>query len=470
MKRYAVLATLVLLAAAPATARAGELVRMNNPGGLLVQAEDDNREDFTLRGILTPEGTVASWDAGFSGTCLISCTRTDDPGHCSMPIRDVVDCTRTASGVTIQVRGGDDDLDVFDVGGDPFSIDMGDGDDRVDRSGATFGGDNHPAGGATGPWNAALGAGDDLYEGSLGADTVNAGSGDDSVRTLEGNDFVQGLAGNDVIDPGPGSDGVSAGDGNDRVVAGAEAERAETDSYDGGAGFDTLDYSLRTTPIFAAKIGTTGGAGGEDDGIANFERILGGSGNDSILGFSSNGGPGNDVLTGGDGGDTIVGGTGADTIRGFAGNDTLDANDGVADTKIECSTGFDTVFLDLKDPNPNDAVNCESIDRRKVDEEPGTRILSAGARVRGGRAAVRLLCPRAVHRACAGRLTLGLRHSASARYRIAAGHSGVVAVAVNAADAARAHRAAHGLTAVARSRERGLKGAETVIRRLTLRA
>jgi hypothetical protein len=142
----------------------------------------------------------------------------------------------------------------------------------------------------------------------------------------------------------------------------------------------------------------------------------------------------------------------------------------LAITKIECSTGFDTVFLDLKDPNPNDAVNCESIDRRKVNEEPGTRILSAGARVRGGRAAVRLLCPRAVHRACAGRLTLGVRHAASARYRIVAGHSGVVAVAVNAADAARAHRAAHGLTAVATSRERGLKGAETVIRRLTLRA
>jgi hypothetical protein len=161
--------------------------------------------------------------------------------------------------------------------------------------------------------------------------------------------------------------------------------------------------SLRTTPIFAAKIATTGGNRAETDGIANFERVNGGTGADSILGFSSNGGPGNDLLTGGDGADTIVGGTGADTLRGFEGNDTLDANDGVQDTRIDCSTGFDTVFLDLEDPNPNDAENCESIDRRKVDEEPGARILSARARVRRGRAGVRLLCPRAVHRPARGR-------------------------------------------------------------------
>jgi RTX calcium-binding nonapeptide repeat (4 copies) len=461
MKRYVVLAALALLAAAPAAARAGELVKMTS-AGLSIVADDDNREDLVVAGEASPEGTVAAWSIGVAGPCLISCIHTDDPDDCSQPNSGgIVTCTRLASGVTVQLRGDDDDLDVFDVGGDPFSIDMGDGDDRVDRSGATTGIDNHPAGGATGPWNASLGAGDDLYEGSLGPDTVNAGTGDDSVRTLTGNDFVQGLTGNDVIDPGPGSDGVSAGDGNDRVVAGAEAERAETDAYDGGAGFDTLDYSLRTTPIFAAKIGTTGGAGGENDGIANFERILGGTGNDSILGFSSNGGAGNDVLTGGDGADTIVGGPGADTIRGFAGNDTLDANDGVADTKIECSTGTDTVFLDLKDPNPNDAASCELIDRRKVDEEPGTRILSAGARVRGGRAGVRLLCPRVVHRACAGTLTLAAPRAASARYRIAAGRSATVRVAVGAA---------HGSTAVVTSRERGLKGAETVIRRITLRS
>ena len=183
---------------------------------------------------------------------------------------------------------------------------------------------------------------------------------------------MQGGDGNDTIDPGPGADGVSAGAGNDVVDAGPETGR-DSDAYDGGSGIDTLSYLQRTTGIFAAAIGTTGGASGENDGIAGFERINGGAGNDSILGFSSNGGPGNDVLTGSNGDDTIIGGTGADTLRGFGGDDLINANDGIADTRIDCSTGVDTVFLDLKDPVPTDAEQCELTDRRKVDEEPGRR-------------------------------------------------------------------------------------------------
>ncbi len=111
--------------------------------------------------------------------------------------------------------------------------------------------------------------------------------------------------------------------------AGPETGR-DSDGYDGGSGVDTLSYHQRTTGIFAAAIGSTGGASGENDAIAGFERIDGGAGNDSILGFSSNGGPGNDVLTGSNGGDTIIGGTGADTLRGFGGDDLINANDGIA--------------------------------------------------------------------------------------------------------------------------------------------
>jgi hypothetical protein len=80
---------------------------------------------------------------------------------------------------------------------------------------------------------------------------------------------------------------------------------------------------------------------------------------------------------------------------------------------------------------------------------------------------VRLRCPRAVDRACAGTLTLAAPHATSARYRIAAGRSAVVRLAVSAGDAARARR---GAPAVVTSREHGLKGAETVIRRIRLRA
>jgi hypothetical protein len=474
MKTRLVLVTAVLLVVACSQARASELVRMNTPGGLSVVAEDDNREDLDLQGMLGPEGNVAAWHVGFSGGCItqfdLVCAHTDDSRDCAKQNDGAVVCTRTTSGVTVQLRGGDDDLDVFDVGGDSFSIDMGTGNDRVDSNGATSGIGNVPLGGATGAWSATLGSGDDLYSGSLGPDNVDGGSGADTITTLAGNDFVVGGSGNDTITPGPGNDGAIAGDGDDFVNAGPEAEHTESDGYGGGAGFDTLSYAARTSGVFVAKVGATGGSSGENDGIESFERILGGSGPDSILGLSSNGGGGDDVLTGGDGNDVIVGGRGADILRGFAGDDMLDANDGVKDTKIECMAGFDTVLLDLKDPNPLDAENCESIDRRAVDEEPGTQIASAGTRVRDGRAGVRVHCPRVVHRACAGTLTLALRHAGSARYRVVAGRSAVVTVAVGAADAARVRRAAHGLTAVVTSREHGLKGAETVIRRMTLRA
>jgi hypothetical protein len=252
------------------------------------------------------------------------------------------------------------------------------------------------------------------------------------------------------------------------VFEGFDADHA-SDSYDGGSGFDTLSYFFRVNPVFVAAIGTTGGASGENDEISGFERVNGGGGNDSILGLSSDGGPGNDVLTGGDGDDKITGGTGADTLRGFAGDDTLNANDGIADTRIDCSTGADTVFLDLKDPAPHDAESCELIDRRKVDEEPGTKILTARARVRAGLAAVRLRCPRKVHRRCAGRLTLKLRDARTSRYSVRAGHQRRVTLRLTAADAARVDHARHGLIAVITSREQGRKGDETVIRRITLR-
>jgi Ca2+-binding RTX toxin-like protein len=245
------------------------------------------------------------------------------------------------------------------------------------------------------------------------------------------------------------------------------------DSYDGGPGFDTLDYSARTTGIFAAVVGSTGGASGENDGIAGFERILGGSGSDSILGFSSNGGAGDDTLTGGNGNDTIIGGLGRDIIRGFGGDDVLDANDGVADIRISCSTGNDTVKLDLKDPNPDDAKDCELIDRRAVNEEAATSVSAASTRLRGAGVTVRVSCPRAVHRTCAGHLsaalaTGGASHPAFAPYSVRLGRSVVVHVPLTARERA-SLRSAGKRAVVLTSSEKGLHGAETIIRRLVLR-
>jgi Ca2+-binding RTX toxin-like protein len=432
--RRLILAIAIALTAAPA-ASAATIANMDFTGGLTVLSqESDHAEDIRVIGRLSPEGAVAEWDVESSGCISVgfTCVQTTDHVDCSDagPLSGRATCFRRAAGVTVALKGGDDNLDVFRGKDDTFTIDMGAGNDDVNTDALEINQGEFPASNTNGRWNATLGTGNDTYIGSAGPD------------------FVQGGDGNDSIDPGPAPDGVSAGAGNDVVDAGPETGR-DPDAYDGGSGIDTLSYHQRTTGIFAAAIGSTGGASGENDGIAGFERINGGAGNDSILGFSSNGGPGNDVLTGSNGDDTIVGGTGADTLRGFGGDDLINANDGVADTRIDCSTGIDTVFLDLKDPVPNDAENCELIDRRKVDEEPGTEILTSSARLRDGQIGVHLHCPRKAR--CAGTLNhvrYGIRPRASTTVRVPTRHKGLVVVT---------------------SREAGRKGAETVVARVRVR-
>ena len=283
----AVVAAALMLGAASA-AEAGFHVSMSSSQGLVVTTDNPNSSDPTIvTGQLTPEGAVANWDVG--ALCLTSvldplgslCIDTSD-SDCHAQDRGFgkeIRCARIHAGVSISTQGGDDNIHVGTSATDPVSVDAGSGNDTV-SSASIF--SDIAVGPSSGAWTATLGSGNDEYLGSLGSD------------------FVSGGDGNDTIDPSSGPDSVNAGAGNDLVRAGPESEHTQHDGYDGGPGFDTLDYSKRTTGIFVAKVASTGGSGSED-AIANFEKILGGSGNDSILGFSSNGGDGNDTLTGDDG-------------------------------------------------------------------------------------------------------------------------------------------------------------------------
>jgi Ca2+-binding RTX toxin-like protein len=469
MARTALLALIAALAAAP---QAGATIRVSmqdsnalgGATGLGVVTDDFNRgERIIITGRLTPEGAVGNWDV--DGFCFlgqfpdptgISCIDESDDNCTIIDGAGVnfgsrnVRCSRITPGIGVNSQAGNDQVVISNTKNERVAVDAGPGDDLVTSQPFAITGIQP----AAGLWDINLGTGNDTFVGSTGRDVVN------------------GAAGADTLEPGRGPDQVAGGDGNDLVKAGIETDPPELDTYGGGPGFDTLDYSQRISGIFVALVGSTGGEA-NDDGISGFEKVLGGSGNDSILGFSSEGGNGNDVLTGGDAANTIIGGGGADVIRGFGGNDKLNANDGSPDTRISCSTGIDTVELDLKDPNPDDAQNCETINRRAVDEEPATAIATTRALVRNGRVGLRVRCPRAVGRACAGTLDLalaGARSARSARYRIQEGRAATVRIRLRTADAARVRRARRGLTAVATSRERGLKGDETVIRRLRLRS
>ncbi len=111
------------------------------------------------------------------------------------------------------------------------------------------------------------------------------------------------------------------------------------DNLYGGIGSDTADYSDSVAAITATASSVTGADVGTDT-LNKIEKILGGSGNDTITGGNAknqlfgndgddtlDGSGGNDKLFGGDGADTLIGGTGNDVMIGGTGSDTADYSD-----------------------------------------------------------------------------------------------------------------------------------------------
>jgi hypothetical protein len=153
---------------------------------------------------------------------------------------------------------------------------------------------------------------------------------------------VGGDAGNDHLTGGPGDEGLWGGTGDD-VLDG----RGGADLLAGQEGTDTVRYADRTAPVSVSlvygAIGTEGQAGEGDTVASDVERVVGGSGADSLTG---NDGP--NLLDGGPGADTIVGGGGADDLRGGPGADTLRSRDGAVD-KVDCGGEADAVDADAID-------------------------------------------------------------------------------------------------------------------------
>ena len=138
--------------------------------------------------------------------------------------------------------------------------------------------------------------------------------------SLIGNGFaniLNGLGGSDTISGGGGADTLKGGDDDDLLSGGI-------DGYDdmvlGGAGIDTVSYA--TTRDMTITLGENG-AGGTgvinqsslpavvEDRLFDIENVLGGQGNDTIVGNSQN-----NRLEGGTGTDTIDGGAGETLLSG----------------------------------------------------------------------------------------------------------------------------------------------------------
>jgi Ca2+-binding RTX toxin-like protein len=164
------------------------------------------------------------------------------------------------------------------------------------------------------------GAGNDHVSGGGGADTINAGDGNDFVNGGAGNDTVNGGAGTDSIGGGDGNDTVNAGDGNDRVSGGAGNDTlngdADNDSLSGDAGDDTVNGGDGNDTI----VGGTG-----------MDVLNGNNGNDYIVAFEPGGAV--DQVDGG-ANDPVVATT-APSVIGRAGDVCIaDAGDNVTNCEL----------------------------------------------------------------------------------------------------------------------------------------
>jgi len=292
--------------------------------------------------------------------------------------QDILDYSAQTSGLTVVLRGasagsavglgiGTDSLYNIEVvlggaGNDTFigssaneTLDGGAGTDTLDYSFQASAVlvdllDGSAAGGGVGT---DILSNFEIVVGSTQNDTLIANDSGNSLYGGSGNDTLVGGAGNDVLDGGAGTDVLSyqshtdnltivlkgstigtatgasigtdslynfevvlAGSGNDTVIGSSLSE-----TLDGGAGTDTLDYSGLAGPVtvtLAAGLGTATGTGVGTDSLYNFEVVVGSSGADLLTG-----GQAYDTLIGGLGNDTLVSGSGNDTLDGGAGTDTV---------------------------------------------------------------------------------------------------------------------------------------------------
>jgi len=181
--------------------------------------------------------------------------------------------------------------------------------------------------------------GDNVINGAGGADDISGGGGADNISgdgaaSSGGADVINGGAGSDRLAGGPGDDVLHGDDDADVLVADPTSPSSLTDgddTYDGGAGVDTADYSARTHSVHVSLDSVADD--GEPDVFeadmvqTTIENVTTGSGADDVVGSSEDNdivlGGGDDTAAAGDGADLIIGETGSDTLSGGAGPDHL---------------------------------------------------------------------------------------------------------------------------------------------------
>jgi RTX calcium-binding nonapeptide repeat (4 copies) len=284
---------------------------------------------------------------------------------------------------------------------------------------------------ATGTQTGSADTGDTIITGS-GGDTIDAGGTNDFINPggapYKGQEAVPSATG-EFQDPTRNT--VNAGGGADKIELSFGLGR---DGVTGGAGVDEVTYQSRFgAPGFPGQRGVDVTLNGQaDDGDPTIDppdSTAAGEGDnvgidvENVIGTSRE-----DVLTGNGSANRLEGREGKDTVTGLAGSDVVRAREpgisGLRDT-LSCGSppppipqqtfmgatiggfsGGDSLDVDLLDVPPAD---CETVTQGAVREGPNVVVAATARRAARGRLSVRLRCPRAAGRTCAGTVRLAGR-------------------------------------------------------------
>ena len=184
--------------------------------------------------------------------------------------------------------------------------------------------------------------------------------GDASNETIIGssiNDSISGYNGDDFIFGGAGDDSLYGGGGNDHIWGGAGA-----DLYNGSLGTDYARYDDANHGNLMIRLDDpmmNTGAAAVGDTYSQIEGLVGGLGNDTVIGDGFNnflfGGGGADLIYGGDGNDYLSGDAGADNLWGGLG---ADAHIGGSGAEIDYARYDDANYGNLTLRLDNSAFNA----------------------------------------------------------------------------------------------------------------
>ena len=171
--------------------------------------------------------------------------------------------------------------------------------------------------------------------------TVNLATGTASGFFGIGNiSNVTGGGGGDLLTGNDDANILNGGNGNDTLAGGFGS-----DTLIGGSGTDTVSYAGETDGfVINLSVGTAqrviAGSPVMEDQLQTIENVIGGDGDDFIIGTSTA-----NLIEGGLGNDTIAGGAGVDLLFGNDGDDTFNYAIGDGADTINGGDGADTLAI-----------------------------------------------------------------------------------------------------------------------------